>query len=91
MCLTRTEASGIHWAMTLGDYLLFAGYGDAWFAALVGVDRTTISRLRRGNTRPTWEVAAKIVEATNGAVTPNDFLPLRAPSAKRTKTPGRGG
>ena len=47
---------------------------DASFAELVGVDRSTISRVRRGEFFPSWKLAAKIRSATGGKVTADDFL-----------------
>ena len=60
--------------MKLAAYLKANNLSDAEFAALIGKDRTSVIRLRTGNTRPTWDTAEKIAAATNGAVTPNDFL-----------------
>jgi DNA-binding transcriptional regulator YdaS (Cro superfamily) len=45
-----------------------AEIGDADFAALIGRDRTMVSKLRRGILRPTLDVAAAIEAATEGAV-----------------------
>lgn len=42
--------------------------GDADFAALIGKDRSLVNRLRRGEVRPTLEVAARIEEVTEGDV-----------------------
>jgi DNA-binding XRE family transcriptional regulator len=40
----------------------------------LGVDRATVSRIRRGQNRPSWELAARIKQATQGAVTADDWL-----------------
>jgi transcriptional regulator with XRE-family HTH domain len=61
-------------AMTLDQYLLVNAVTNAEFAERIGCDRTTVSRLRRGITRPEWELVEAIVKATAGAVSPNDFL-----------------
>lgn len=42
--------------------------GDAEFAALIGKDRSLVNRLRRGDVRPTLEVAAKIEAVTENEV-----------------------
>ena len=60
--------------MTLNDYLTKHDFSDAYFAGLIGCNRTTVSRWRRGVSRPEWEDVQAIVRATSGAVTPNDFL-----------------
>ena len=44
------------------------GIRDSGFAALIGKDRTLVNRLRRGEVRPTLDVAASIEEQTEGAV-----------------------
>jgi transcriptional regulator with XRE-family HTH domain len=41
---------------------------------MVGVDRSAVTKWRRGAIRPDWPSLAKICNATKGAVTPNDFL-----------------
>lgn len=66
--------------MTLADYMTAKKLTDAEFAALVGVNRSTISRLRRLNQRPSFETMAAITQATRGKVTANDFwlAPKRA-------------
>lgn len=42
--------------------------GDADFAALIGKDRSLVNRLRRGEVRPTLEVAAQIEAKTAGEI-----------------------
>jgi hypothetical protein len=43
---------------------------------MVGRDRSTISRIRRGVQMPDWPTMLSIYDATSGKVRPNDFLPL---------------
>ena len=50
------------------------GISDALFAKELGRDRTTVSRWRRGMTRPEWGDMQAIAKATKGFVNPNDFL-----------------
>lgn len=57
--------------------------GDAEFAALIGKDRSLVNRLRRGDVRPTLEVAAKIE-----AVTENE-VPMQAWVDDAPKADGR--
>lgn len=61
--------------MTLDQFLSDQGMTNHAFGALVGRDASSISRLRRGETRPDWETVRLIYDATGGAVTANDFLP----------------
>ena len=59
--------------MTLTDYLAEHDLSDADFALRIGVNRSTISRLRRTNQRPSFETMNAIAAATDGVVTANDF------------------
>lgn len=52
----------------LADYMERRKIGDADFAALIGKDRSLVNRLRRGDVRPTLEVAAQIEAQTDGEV-----------------------
>jgi len=47
---------------------------DAQFAALVGIDRTLVNRLRRGKVKPTLKVAAEIEAKTGGGVPMQSWL-----------------
>lgn len=60
----------------LGRWMIANQQDDETFAKLVGSDRTNVSRIRRGKQRPSWDLAAKIHEATKGAVggDPRDFI-----------------
>jgi transcriptional regulator with XRE-family HTH domain len=60
--------------MRLADYLSREGISDTEFAAMIGVSRMSVGRYRSGERRPEWDVLARIVEATRGEVTANDFL-----------------
>lgn len=60
-------------------YLERNGLTDGAFAKLIGVSQPTVFRYRNGRI-PTPDVMQKIVEATAGSVTPNDFFGL--PEAK---------
>lgn len=59
--------------MTLEQFRQIQGYTNNRLAVLVGVDKSTISRIRRGVTKPTPETARKIIALTNGAVTMGDL------------------
>lgn len=60
--------------MQLSKWMQQHGFDDASFGAAVDVDRVTISRIRRGVNRPSWDLAARIKDVTQGAVTADDFL-----------------
>lgn len=47
---------------------------DEALAARLDVDRSTISRIRRGKRMPSPEMMQRIRQATSGAVTANDFV-----------------
>jgi transcriptional regulator with XRE-family HTH domain len=44
-------------------------------AAAVGVTKATIGRIEQGLQTPSLELMFRLVNETNGAVTPNDFMP----------------
>lgn len=60
--------------MKLSDYLAASGTTRAAFAEQVGVSQSLITQLCQDQVWPGRDVAARIVEATGGRVTPNDFL-----------------
>ena len=64
--------------MKLDTYLKEHGLTDGDFAVTVGRDRTTVLRWRRDDARPDWPALQRVLEATGGLVTPNDFLPSLA-------------
>lgn len=49
------------------------------FAKAAGLDVSTITRVINGERRPDWSTLTKILDATNGEVTPNDFIPEAEP------------
>jgi transcriptional regulator with XRE-family HTH domain len=53
------------------------------FAKRVGLDVSTITRAMNGERRPEWPTLDKIFAATEGAVTPNDFIPETADEAEQ--------
>lgn len=62
--------------MKLETYLSEHELTDEAFAALINRNQSTVSRLKRGVTRPDWQTLAAIANATDGAVTANDFMPV---------------
>lgn len=69
--------------MKLADYMTLVGIKDTAFAEKVGRDQSTISRIRRGEVLPDWSTVVRIAEATDGAVTANDFMPAPVPEPER--------
>jgi transcriptional regulator with XRE-family HTH domain len=60
--------------MRLSDWMKEQDCNDEALGIQLGVDRVTVSRIRRGLNRPSWELAARIKLTTRGAVTADDFL-----------------
>lgn len=65
--------------MKLQDWLSATGTTQAALAELVGVEQASISRLIPGPgkkqvRKPSLDLAERILEATGGEVTPNDFV-----------------
>lgn len=64
--------------MKLIDYLRANEITDEAFAAQVGVSKWGVRKWMYGQRVPRTEEMLAIRDATNGAVTPNDFLPADA-------------
>ncbi len=64
--------------MKLSHYLDEKSLNASAFAAVVGVEPSTVTRLLRGERAPSLALAARIREATGGKVTADDFLPAPA-------------
>jgi len=60
--------------MRLSDWMKERDCNDEALGIKLGVDRVTVSRIRRGLNRPSWELAARIKQITRGAVTADDWL-----------------
>ena len=60
--------------MTLADYLTREEMKDAEFAKLCRCDRTTILRIRTGQTKPTPALMERIAVETGGLVRPDDYF-----------------
>jgi putative transcriptional regulator len=54
--------------MTLSEYMELHDLTDGDVADAIGVSRVSVLRYRRGDQRPDWEQAARIVEWSEGAV-----------------------
>lgn len=64
--------------MKLADYLDREQITRAEFARRTGLSEGMVSLLCRDETWLSKETARKIKDATNGDVTPNDFMPVEA-------------
>jgi transcriptional regulator with XRE-family HTH domain len=65
--------------VTLDQWLKEKRMTQAEFAARIGVDQSTITRIipgdgKRQTRRPSFELQALIMRETDGAVTANDFM-----------------
>ena len=80
--------------MRLAEYLKVHNMTGSELAGRVGVSESTINRLipkpgKRQHRQPSLDLMRKIREATNGAVTADDFLDDDHPAA--TDTPAGNG
>lgn len=73
----------------LETYMRQAELDDAALGEMIGKDRTTVSRIRRGVLRPTLDVAASIEAATNGAVPMKSWVESPTPTGTRSPFPKR--
>ena len=60
--------------MKLADYLRDHDELPVRFAERIGRSPATVSRILSGVSRPDWETIERIVRATRGKVTANDFM-----------------
>lgn len=63
--------------MTLDEWLRQTHTKQRKFAALIGRDASTVSRLRRRETLPDQDTLRAIHKATKGQVTANDFYGVK--------------
>lgn len=68
--------------MTLKDYLAASRLSATDFAQKVGITRHYAARLARGERIPRTDLMRRIVDATEGAVTANDFFEARHGQAR---------
>ncbi len=60
--------------MRLDDWISRKGMTREAFAALIDVEPASVTRYANGDRVPRPTIMRRIVTATNGDVTPNDFL-----------------
>lgn len=58
----------------LEQYLLERNLTNAAFGAVVGFAESTVRHWRKGKRKPSLVALQKIATATNGEITPNDWL-----------------
>lgn len=61
--------------MKLDTYITTTGETESAIAARAGCSQSTVNKIRRGVGNPSFDLLRRICDATNGIVTPNDFLP----------------
>lgn len=62
--------------MKLRDWRLAKGLSMEQLGELIGLTQSSVSRIENGKNRPEWGTLDRIVEVTDGQVTPNDFTDL---------------
>jgi transcriptional regulator with XRE-family HTH domain len=60
--------------MTLEEWMNAQGHADLDVAELVGINRATVSKLRRGKKLPSPRLMAIFARVTDRSVMPNDWL-----------------
>ncbi len=60
--------------MKLGPYLSESGLSKKVFADSIGVSEEAVRRYVTGERKPDWPVLARIVKATGGKVSADDFM-----------------
>ena len=70
--------------MTLDDYLIKHGNGEADLALKAKTTAASINRIRHGEQKPSAEMMREIIEATGGLVTADDLL-FGAPRQRKAR------
>lgn len=60
----------------LSQFMESRGLSDEQVGAAIEVSRVTISRIRRGKSRPDWSTIRKLKEFSGGEITADDFQDL---------------
>lgn len=88
--LTPARRAGNFTGMQLSDWLAVSEIKADVFAKEIGVSEVAIYRYIAGTRRPQWDVMARIMKATRGEVTANDFLLVRDPPRGGVRREKRG-
>lgn len=75
--------------MTLTDYLQRSGTTLAQLADQLGCNRGMLSRIARGRQIPRPDLMRRIYDATQGAVTANDFYGLDGQGHRPRREPAK--
>lgn len=67
--------------MKLAAYLAQEGKSASALAQTLGTEVSTVTRIARGERKPSMVLAARIARATDGQVQPNDFIEHAASNA----------
>lgn len=67
--------------MRLAEYLKSENLKPSHLALRLSVPASTITRLAKGERKPSLDLAKKIADATDGHVTPNDFAGIDSASS----------
>lgn len=59
--------------MKLAKFMELSQMSDAELAELLDRDRSTVTRLRNGSTKPSFEVMLALERISEGAIRPSDF------------------
>jgi DNA-binding transcriptional regulator YdaS (Cro superfamily) len=60
--------------MTLGEWMTLHGYNDERMAELIGVNQSTVNRIRNGVQKPSGQTIVRVEEVTKGQVNAADFF-----------------
>ena len=74
--------------MKLPEYLVSKAITASDFAREINRSVSTVTRIVNGESKPDWSTMARIEDATDGAVRPNDFLPEAGERSPRTELAG---
>ncbi|MBO6759150.1 MAG: helix-turn-helix transcriptional regulator [Roseibium sp.] len=70
--------------MTLDEFLIEEGMTAKAFAELAKTSEPHLSRIRRGTTRPSWELAKRISQLTRGRITASSLMEVAAEGGETT-------
>lgn len=60
--------------MQIGEYLKKNDISQKFFAGMIRVSESTLSRILSGERQPSLSVMSRIHKVTKGKVSPNDFI-----------------
>ena len=74
--------------MKLSEYIASKAITASEFAREINRSVSTVTRIVNGESKPDWSTMARIEDATDGAVKPNDFLPAAGERVPETESAG---